>query len=157
MKFVQEADTDVFHRLDRFEVLDNIGQSGWYRDAAGQLQEVKFEPSRFDAELLSADVVPCPPGYHLLCAASIDLGEAQIHRIAIVAWRVTPMYAFPITADWGASTTEMSRYEDAIEFPDGHVEYVNKRFDSVEEYCRCFGKVPPGSVPTFISPVGSLN
>lgn len=67
------------------------------------------------------------------------------------------MYAFPITTDWGASTTSMSRYENAIEFPDGHVEYVNKRFDSVEEYCRCFGKVPPFETPTYIPPPGELN
>lgn len=68
MKFIQEADTELYHRADRFEVLDPIRSVGLYRDADGALKEITFEPSRFDPQRrcrpVPAGVLPALPREH---------------------------------------------------------------------------------------------
>ena len=155
-RFVVDAGAKI-HRLERFDVIEQKGDDmrATYRDREGWDEVVQLDAGQVRLDVLGAPVVTAAPGHHVLRRASNDPADTQLHRISVVGWYVTSVCAFPVTVDF--SSTSSGLWDEAVEFPDGHVEYVNLRFDSVEEYCRKFGYISPLPTATAIPEGTALN
>jgi hypothetical protein len=156
--FILDEDRLVAHRLDRFETIAHLTRdemTGTVRAPDGSTQTVVLDASATRIEVLGCPVIPTVPGHFALRPVSDAPDERQLHRIAIVGWHVTSVCAYPVTVDQGCTSNEL--YADAIEFPDGHVEFCSQRFDSAEEFCHSSGYALPLPAVTYIPEGGLLN
>lgn len=142
MKFVPEADTGRWVRLDAVEVFIETreGVRAFWRNPDGDLQDISVNDWDFAPELLNATTVPAAPGHFVL---EDMYGHAPVKRAAIVAWLVVGQQAFPVAVSSSNTVVDLHRKDRAVEFPDGHVELGGdgwsiepQRFETVADFAR---------------------